>query len=245
MAESHPAPVLKRPPGYKDPNNGPPPLPIQIPRSQIPPPYNQKPKRKRRSCCRCCYCFCCCVILLLIVLLAIFGALFYVWYIPKLPSFHIQSVKTPLFNVTVTPDGTYLNATTDIKFEATNPNTKIDFYYGKTHIRMTVEDDVEIGSVSIPEFTQLRKNTTILPFEMTTDNMLIDDDTGRRLKDRIRNKMMVVNLEVRTSIGIGLEKIKLGKMAVTVICEHVNIKQVDGGETPKCTINLLKWINIS
>ncbi|OVA01903.1 Late embryogenesis abundant protein [Macleaya cordata] len=175
------------------------------------------------------------------MLLAVAGSLFYVWFQPKLPSFHIQSVKTPIFNVTVTPDGTFLDAQTDVKFEATNPNTKIDFYFGQTQVRMTVEDDVDIGSATIPEFTQGRKNTTILKFETNVKKLLIDDESGRRLKDRIRSKMMVVNVEVRTRVGVGLEKWKLGKMAVVVMCEDVRVKQVEGGDTPKCAINLFKW----
>ncbi|KAF5193389.1 hypothetical protein FRX31_017024 [Thalictrum thalictroides] len=80
--------------------------------------------------------------------------------------------------------------------------------------------------------------------------MLISDADGNTLKNGFKSKTIVVSVLVRTSFGITLNSwnLKLGMMPVRVICEHMSLKNLlDGagaGANPKCTVNLLKWINI-
>ncbi|KAI3842693.1 hypothetical protein MKW98_015360 [Papaver atlanticum] len=239
MAQSNPG--LRRPPGYTDPSVQAHKKPTSIPRSQIPPSFQSK--RKRRSCCCCCCCTIIILILFLLIIFAIFGTLFYVWFQPKLPTFHLQSIKTPQFNVSVTPDGTYLDASTDVRFETTNPNSKLEFAYDDITVRISYEDDVDLGTAVVPAFTQGRRNITILNFETSTKHLLIDDDMGLRLKNQLHDNNMVVDVEVKTRVGVGIESWKLGMMDVKVVCENVQVKS-SGGANPKCKINLLKWINI-
>ncbi|XP_043716482.1 NDR1/HIN1-like protein 6 [Telopea speciosissima] len=237
-------PVLQKPPGYKDPN-----APIstapkpQIRKQPLPPSF--QPKRKRHGCCRICCCFFCIFLLLLIVLIAAAGALFYLWFDPKLPIYRLQSIQFPRFNISVTSDGTYLDSQTVVRLEAKNPNRKkITFYYDESEVRMTVGNDVDLGSVSIPRFTQAKQNITALKFATQVKHALIDDGEGLKLKAQFRSKSMLVRVEVRTRFGVGVEKLTLGKLAVNVLCGGVTLKDLSAGNTPQCTVNLFKWINI-
>ncbi|PIA49118.1 hypothetical protein AQUCO_01300165v1 [Aquilegia coerulea] len=246
-------PALQKPPGYragvnnnnKSPKAAPSPPPIRKP--VFPSTFNPKPRR-RRSCCRC---FCCCFCTFLfffILLIVLFSAMFYFWFNPKLPSYNIKSLQFDRFNVSVKPGGTYLNAQTTIRFEAKNPNEKMTFHYGVTHVRLNMGEDVELESANIKGFTQGKKNMTVLKFETKVDNMLISDADGVTLMNGFKSKKIDVSVLVRTSFGITLDdwKLKLGMMPVRVMCENMNLKnlQEGAGAKPKCTVNLLKLINI-
>ncbi|KAK9143926.1 hypothetical protein Syun_013326 [Stephania yunnanensis] len=217
----------------------------------VPPSFH--PKRKRRlnfcSCRRCC-CLLCVSLLLVLIMLAVASAVFYIWFDPKLPKFHLQSLKTPKFNVAVKPDGTFLDARTVARVEATNPNHKLRFEYGETELRASVEDDdddgddVELGSGHVPGFVQGKRNTTVLKFETEVSGAQIEDGIGRKLKVWHRTNELVVSVEVRTRFGIGVGKFRLGMVPVRVRCGGVSLKKLDAGATPQCTINILKWINL-
>ncbi|KAI3974852.1 hypothetical protein MKX01_004963 [Papaver californicum] len=238
MAQSNQG--LRRPPGYTDPSVQVNRKPTSIPRSQIPPSFHLK--RKRRSCCCCCCCTIISLILFFLIIFAIFATLFYFWFQPKLPTFHLQSIRTPQFNVSVTSDGAYLDALTDVRFETTNPNSKLEFAYDDITVRISYEDNVDLGTAVVPAFRQGRRSTTVLSFKTSTKHLLIDDDMGLRLKNQLHDNNMVVDVEVKTRVGVVIESWKLGMMDVKVVCENVQVKS-NGGD-PKCKINLLKWINI-
>ncbi|KAJ4954187.1 hypothetical protein NE237_031019 [Protea cynaroides] len=237
-------PVLQKPPGYKDPN-----VPIpSAPKPQIrkqPLPVSFQPRRKRRGFCRFCLCFLCVFLLLLIFLIAAAGAVFYLWFHPKLPIYRLQSIQFARFNVSVTADGTYLDSQTVVRFEVENPNqNKITFYYGQNEVGMTVDDDVDLGSASIPGFSQAKRNITVLKFTIQVKHELINDAEGPKLKAQFGSKIMAVNVGIRTRFGVGLAKWKLGKVPTNVLCRNVKLKQLNGVTTPQCTIKLLRWINL-
>eukprot|EP00262_Sarcandra_glabra_P010569 TRINITY_DN25871_c0_g1_i1.p1 TRINITY_DN25871_c0_g1~~TRINITY_DN25871_c0_g1_i1.p1 ORF type:complete len:264 (-),score=10.77 TRINITY_DN25871_c0_g1_i1:289-1080(-) len=238
-------PVLQKPPGYRDPNT---PLTRAVkprPRKPALPPVYRPPKRKRSGCC----CFCCCfltiLILTVLLLLSITGALFYFWFKPRLPIFHLQSLKTPRFNVAVKSDGTYFDSETVVRIQATNPNGKIGFLYGRNQARITVgDDDVDLGSGYVEGFGQGEKNTTMLRFSTRVKKVMIDDDVGKRLKARFLSKELRVYVEVRSRFGVRVGKWKVRKVGIRVLCGKVSLKKLEGGDMPKCRINLLKWINL-
>ncbi|KAF9614568.1 hypothetical protein IFM89_019315 [Coptis chinensis] len=250
MQNPHPSkPALQKPPGYRDhPNHHRPVPPPPPPRKPVfPPSFNPTPKR-RRNYCRCFCCFLCTSLFFLILLLFIFSALFYLWFEPKLPVYHLQTIQFPRFNVTVKRDGTFLTAHTMVRFEAKNPNSKITFHYGETHVQITIGDDVELGATSAPGFTQVKGNTTLLKFDTQVSNALINDADGMSLMSDVKTKKIMVSVEVRTKFGLTLDSWHwtLGKMDVKVLCNDVTLKGLDGGvdDNPKCTINFLKWINV-
>lgn len=242
MAEP-PKPILQKPPGYRDPNAPPRAAPRPVLRKPIlPPTYPMK--RRRRSCRRICCCFFCVSTFVLAIILFLAGAVFYLWFNPKVPVFHLQSLKIQRFNVTVKSDATYIDSQTVVKVEARNPNSKITLKYGKTSVTLTArlgEEETELGSARSGEFTQGRKNTTVLRWTVQKKNELVEDAVGAKLKARYRSRAMVVSVEVRTRVKLGVGGCIIGTMGMRISCGDVTLKRLDGGDMPKCTINVLKW----
>ncbi|KAH7578016.1 hypothetical protein JRO89_XS01G0328900 [Xanthoceras sorbifolium] len=240
MATKSGKPVLQKPPGYRDPT-----LPVHstpkvTPRKPVLPPAFQ-PKKKRRSCCRICCCCCCVFLLILILLISISLLIFYLWFDPKLPVFHLQSFSFRRFNVTEKPDGTYLDVQTLTRVEVRNPNGKLTYDYGKSEVEITTGDDdeIDLGSTKLPGFTQAKKNTTSLKIETKSDQ-LIDPGPATRLKRRQKNKDLVVKVVVRSSVGLGVGGWKMRPVGVNVICGDVSLKRLDSS-MPRCIINIFKW----
>lgn len=240
LAEQQAKPILQKPPGYRDPN-GPqvrpsPRVPVRKP--AIPPSFPAKKRRKR--CCRVC---CCCIwflILLLIILIVIACALFYLWFDPKLPVFHLQSFSFPHFNVSVQSDGTYLDAATLARVEIRNPNGKLRYYYGDTDVEVSAGKDkgIDLGTGNVPGFIQGTQNAMSLKIETKTDE-LVEDGMGPRLMSHYKSKDLVVNVVVKTTVAVIVQGRKTRPLAVKVTCGGQSLKALD--TMPKCTINFLKW----
>ncbi|XVF73074.1 hypothetical protein PTKIN_Ptkin12aG0172100 [Pterospermum kingtungense] len=247
MSEPPLKPVLQKPPGYKDPNASavkpgfrPP------PRKPVLPPSFHPPKRKSSFCSVCCCCFCV-FFLILLILLVVSSAVFYLWFDPKLPGFHVQSFKISRFNVTKKPDGTYLDAATATRIEVKNPNGKMTYYYGDMEVDVSIGeggDETELGTTTVPAFSTGKQKTRSLRVETKASNKLVVDGVGHRLHARYRSKSLAVNVEGRTKVGLGVGGLKIGMVGVTVKCDGITMKQLDRGDMPKCVINMLKWLNI-
>ncbi|XP_062090595.1 NDR1/HIN1-like protein 6 [Humulus lupulus] len=246
MADQPQKPPLQKPPGYRDPTAAPgkPAMSRPPPRkSVLPTTFHHK--KRRRNWCRTCCCFIFVFLLLLIFVLAIAGGLFYLWFDPKLPVFHLQSFRVPKFNVTVKSDGTYLDAHTVTRIEVKNPNSKLEIFYGRTQVSVTAGgDDTEFGSQQVSGFTQGKKNTTSLKIETAVKNQLVDDGLGTKLKNGFKNKGLVVDVEARTRVGFIVQGMKIGTVEVDALCGGVSLKKLDSGDMPKCSVNLFKWINL-
>ena len=246
MAEPPLKPVLQKPPGFRDQNNIPTrssPKPVMR-TPLLPQSYHPKKRRSSRGCCRSCCCFFCVLILILIVIVGVASAIFYLWFLPKTPVFHLQSFRIPRFNVTVKPDGTYLDAQTMIRVEVKNPNGKLSLFYKDIHVNVKVgpkADQTELGSGKVAGFTQRKGNTTSLKVETNVKNQLVDDGEGAKLKASYKSKGLVVSVEARTSLGYIVQGLKIGPLGVKVLCGGVSLKGLEDGKIPKCTINTLKW----
>ena len=181
---------------------------------------------------------------ILIIILFLGGAFFYLWFNPKVPVFHLQSLKIQRFNVTVKSDATYIDSQTAVKVEVRNPNDKITFRYGKTSVTLTAglgEDETELGSGSSGEFTQGKKSTTVVKWTVHEKNVLVADEVGAKLKARYRSRAMVVSVVVRTRVSLGVGGWRIGTVGMHISCGDVALKKLDGGDMPKCTVNVLKW----
>lgn len=235
---------LQKPPGYRDPNLPFNPAPRPPPTKAALPLAFQSRQKLSSNCCRR---FCCCLFILIIVVLllvVILGGLFYLWFDPKIPVFHLQSFKFTAFNVTKKSDGTYLNAATIARIEIRNPNEKMVYHFGESQVGFTAGDkdnEIELGSTSLPEFRQGKRNATSLKIETNVKDELIEDGVGSRLLDQFASKKLKVNIEVKTGVGIGVELVKTGLLGVDVLCGGVTLKDLEGGDMPTCTINTLKW----
>ncbi|XP_018827869.1 NDR1/HIN1-like protein 6 [Juglans regia] len=248
MAEQPQKPVLQKPPGYRDPSRPIQPGPRPPPRKPAFPP-SFTPKKRRRSCCRACCCFLFVFVLVLLLVVAVAFGLFYLWFQPRLPVFHLQSFRIPRFTVTTKADGTYLDAHTVTRVEVKNPNGKLSLFYKQSTVAVTFsaghDEDTEVGSEDVPEFTQGMTNITSMKVETGVKNQLVDDGEGRKLKARFQNKELVVNVEVRSGVGFYVDGLRIGPLAVKVLCGGVSLKVLETGDMPKCTVTILKWVNIS
>jgi hypothetical protein len=179
---------------------------------------------------------------MLIIVAAVALGLLYLWFVPRLPVFHLQSFRIPPFKVTSKADGTYLDARTVTRVEVKNPNGKLSFFYKKSRVAVTAgEEDTELGSADVGGFTQEKKNTTSLKVETGVRNQLVTDGEGSRLKAGFLSKDLVVNVEVRTGVGFVVNGVRLGPLGVKVLCGGVSFNRLESGVMPKCTINTLKW----
>ncbi|KAK1281527.1 hypothetical protein QJS10_CPB22g00079 [Acorus calamus] len=261
MAEKpppNPNPVLQKPPGYRDPNAPPPPpKPKQV---VLPAAFRHQPPRKRhpkRCTCR----FCCCLLLLgllfVLFVVSVVGALSFLWFQPRVPSFHLQSIVPVRLNVSSRADGTFVSARTVVRVLAYNPNSKIGFYYSQCRASVSAgeggdNDDevVNLGSGTAEGFEQGRKNTTVVKLTAEVREEMVDDDAGERLRERLnKNKNKNKNgedevrymVEMRTRLGLVVNGRRSGTVPVRVRCGWVSFREMERGESPRCNINILKW----
>ncbi|XP_039021369.1 NDR1/HIN1-like protein 6 [Hibiscus syriacus] len=236
--------VLNKPPGYQDPNS--PPINLGFrppPRKPILPP-SFGPKKKRSSCCHVCCCFFCIFFSILIALLLIFAAVFYFWFNPKLPVFHVKSFQISRFNVTRKPHGTHLDAAATMAIEVKNPNRKMTYYFGDTVVDASVGkggDETELGTMKVPKFTSKKQSTTSLKVETKASNKQADDAVADRLLAGYKAKSLAVNVAAKTKVGVGVGGLKIGMLGVTVNCKGITMKQLAGGDTPNCVTHTLRW----
>ncbi|XP_078439325.1 NDR1/HIN1-like protein 6 isoform X2 [Wolffia australiana] len=244
-------PALQKPPGYRDPA-APAPAPARYPvRAQPLPPSLRSSNLKRgqqRPPRRCFRRRCCCIFLLILLLLfvvAIAGGLSYLWFQPKLLSFRLESIQIPKFNVTAKAGGSSLDAASELRIRITNPNKKINLSLAATRVLVyAVGDgdggDVSLGSGSLPKLELERKNSTLMKVETKIKGAAVDEILGRRLSSQFRSKSLRVKVELRTKVMISHG----GAVAapVRILCDGVSLKQMDGGASPKCVINLFKTL---
>ncbi|KAL0711395.1 hypothetical protein Bca4012_018373 [Brassica carinata] len=246
-------PVLQKPPGYRDSNMATPSPPPRRPQQQPPPmrktagmPSSFRPKPKRRSCCRTCCCCLCITLVLLLVLLLVATAVFYLWFDPKLPTFSLASFRLDGFKLSDDPDGASLSATAVARVEMRNPNTKLVFYYGNTAVEMSVgngNDETGMGETTIDGFRQGPKNSTSVKVETSVKNQLLERGLAKRLSAKFQSKDLVINVVAKTKVGLGVGGMKIGMLAVNLRCGGVSLNKLDT-DSPKCTLNTLKWVNI-
>ncbi|WCJ22373.1 Late embryogenesis abundant (LEA) hydroxyproline-rich glycoprotein family [Euphorbia peplus] len=236
--------VLQKPPGFTDPVPGP-----QIVR---PPPRNRnnypfRPRKRQSTCCRMCCCVFFIICLIILFVFIILAGVMYLWLEPKMPAFHLLSFKIPKFNVTQRDDGTYIDASTMARMEVKNPNSKLTYRYGvsKVGINAGADEDTDLGSTTIPRFQQKPKNTTNVKIETSVRNEIVQDGLGLKLYSEFRNKKMVVNVRVKTSVGVAFWGVEIGMLAVDVFCEDIRLDQIEDGVMPKCSIHTFKWISVN
>ncbi|XP_010544789.1 PREDICTED: uncharacterized protein LOC104817334 [Tarenaya hassleriana] len=247
MGDNGMNPALQKPPGFRDPNmGGGPPPGIRQPARKQALPTTFRPKKKRRNCCMpCCCCFCVTLLLLIFVLVVACGV-FYLWFDPKLPTFSLASCRLDQFKVSADPDGASLSANAVARVEIKNPNLKIAFYLGDTDVDVTVgqgNDETGLGSATVPGFRQDPRNTTRVKVATAVTNQLVETRVAKRLAMKFQSKDLVINVEAKSKVGLGIGNIKIGMLAVNLKCGGISLNKLDS-ESPKCALNTLRWINL-
>ena len=128
------------------------------------------------------------------------------------------------------------------RVEVKNPNSRMQWYFGKSVIQISAdEEDLNLGSDSMPAFTIKELEVTSLKAETSVEGQPLDDSHGKNLKIRVENKEIVLNVDVRTRAGVHLEGWKIGTLEINVVCGNVSLKKLESGEIPTCAINVFKW----
>jgi len=232
---------LRKPPGYRDPS-----IPIQKPRPQplprkavnLPPSFYQKKRRSWRRTCCCCTCI---VLFLLVILIIVSGALFYIWFDPKLPVVHLKTFKFTKFHVRHTDAGPALDAQSNLNVEIKNPNKNFELEYDKTRAVLNAKNGANLGEQTLPGFTQKKNKVKTLKFTIKASEELLAKKDADKLINGFKNKNLVMSIEVRTGMRLKGNGWKTGTIQVNVICAGITLNQIQNGAMPKCRIKLFDW----
>lgn len=179
--------------------------PLQQPESPV------SPRRGRRRCCACC----CWSLLVIVILLCVGAALVYFLMKPKAPKYTVTEATITTFNLT-----SQSHLTTDIKFviKASNPNTKVAFYFGNVNVEASYED-ADIGQGTIPAFQQAFKSTSMLPLEVQGRNIALHGTPASNLKKGLAKKSAItLKLKAKTHIRVKIGSLKSWKQKVKLSC---------------------------
>lgn len=250
MAEQAKPPVLQKPPGYRDPTarvqHAPPKPPARKPPQPVLPISLRPTKKRKRRCCRSICCYICLLLIVIILLAAIAACCFYIFYEPRLPVFHLESIQFPLFNITSGPDGPAVKSRAVVRIEVKNPNNYLHVNYGKFEADLSAEN-VGLGTAGLAGFTQGKKNLTVVKLTAEVKGVLVGNEAAaKRLKEGVRSKGVVVWTEVRFGVGMGADRWNTARASVKVVCGGVSLKEIDNGAVPKCRVylDMFNWINI-
>ncbi|KAL2895981.1 NDR1/HIN1-like protein 13 [Bienertia sinuspersici] len=190
----------------------------------------QQNRQSRRSCsCRKCCCltfiYTLIALLCLLLLAAIAACIFYVLYHPKHPKFTVSSIRISKFNLTAAdPSGfAHLNSRLDFTLTAKNPNKKnIQFVYDDMNVVISAAD-VPAGNATLPTFTHVAGNTTILKTSVLSDPKNdLDSETVKQLKSDLTKKSgFPVSAVFNTMVKVDLGKFKTKKFGIRVTCEGI------------------------
>lgn len=193
-----------------------------------PTPYHNR--RRRSFCCTCCL-WTTLLIIILITLAAIFGAIVYVIYRPHRPSFSVSSLHLSQFNLT---SSSHLTSKFNLTIKARNPNKKITYYYNPIAIKIT-SNGVNVGSGTVPAFTQGTKNTTTLKSTVSAKSQSVDANS-LNLKSK---KSLILNIQMDTKLKVKIAGTKTKKIRIRVKCNGIKANlPAEKTETVASTANV-------
>ncbi|GAB2293589.1 hypothetical protein Dimus_027801 [Dionaea muscipula] len=196
--------------------------------------YRPQPRRSphRRCTCRrfCCLCFLYTLITLLslLLLVAITACIFYLLYHPKHPSFSVSSLRISAFNLTPPTSSSsnypYVTSRLDLTLTAKNPNNKlITFFYDPVTVSVSSEG-ADLGNSSIPAFTSVPGNVTVLAASVASDPTKGQDpDAVNQLTTDLGKKGggFPVDLELDTKVKVHLGNLKTKNVGIRVSCSGI------------------------
>lgn len=197
-----------------------------------PRPVYRPPQSRRRSCsCRrfCCLCFLYTLITLLCLLLiaAIAACIFYVFYHPKHPTFAVTSIRTTAFNLTTTDPAGFSRLASHLDFTLTakNPNKKnIVFVYDPFAAAVELAGgNIDAGNATLPGFTHVAGNTTILRGTVISDpTRSFDSDSVAPLRaDLAKKNGFPLTVEANTMVQVQIGKLKTKRVGIRVTCPGI------------------------
>ncbi|CAN6443844.1 unnamed protein product [Victoria cruziana] len=203
-----------------------------------------RPNERRSCCCRCC-CWSCCfllfIIFVLVVLVGILYGLFYLWYRPVLPAFHLQAVTVNDLVVFPKPDTSTLSANVTVRVQVTNRNKRLELRYRDFRCWVTAEGGVRFGEGWAPALTQKDGNVTVMDIPAAVQEVPVDRNVGESIEKGAAGKTLAVAVELRTAVGTRIGDANTKKLPLRLECGPATIEQLDGGGAPKCSVRLFGW----
>lgn len=242
-------PVLQKPPGYRDPGAPPlkPPQPLRRP-THLPPSFRRAGKPRHRSHRRA---ICCCLLFSLLfsfLILSLAAALCYLYFQPRLPSFHLQSANATRLHFVAAGS---LDVAIASKIVTWNPNAKIGIVFGDGVGHLTAADqdgDVELGDGQVAGFYLRRKSAGSLTVEAAKSGVLMDDAVAQRIRNGYKGGGVRVKVEAEVGMGLRVKGRDTWKAPVKVACAPVRLKAVGKrgagasvGGMVKCQVYLFRW----
>lgn len=216
-------------PGYGGPQPGT--YVVQVPKNQVyrvPPPENahkyklytqRKPQRSR---CRCCICATLAVILLLALLLVVAGGVFYLIYIPKAPSYSIESVQIKGVNLTKLATSSVaptISPVFNVTVKTENSNGKIGVYYEQGSSVNIYHDGVNFCGGSSPAFYQPPKSVTVFSTELSGAGIVLSKSARDKLLTEQKKGEVPLEMDVEIPVKIKVSAVKTWTITVKVSCD--------------------------
>ncbi|XP_078177480.1 NDR1/HIN1-like protein 2 isoform X2 [Carex rostrata] len=246
-------PVLQKPPGYRDPGAPPVKPPQQLRRpTHLPPSLRHPGKRRHRNHRRS---ICCCILFFLLcalLLLSIAAALSYLYFQPRFPSFHLQSLNATRLRISSSDS---LDVAISAKIITWNPNTKIGIVFGDGVGHLTAEDqdgDVELGNGQLTGFYLQQKSAGSMVVQAGESGVLLDDAVAQRMRNGYKGSGVKVKAELEVGMGVRVKGKNMWKVPVKVACAPMRLKVVGKkgggasvGAMVKCQVYLFRWFSIN
>lgn len=225
---------------------------VQVPKDQVyrvPPPENAHKfklytkKKTGRGGCRCCICSFLAAILILAALLAVTGAILYLVYRPKAPSYSIESVHVKGINLSTIATTATIAPVFNVTVKTENNNAKIGIYYEQGSVIKIYHDGVNLCNGKLPAFYQPPKSQTVFSTELSGAGIVLSKSARDKLltEQKDGNVPLVINVKVPVKIKIG--SVKTWTISVDVSCDvtvnalSTNAKVV----SKKCNVNAKPW----
>ncbi|XP_021746087.1 NDR1/HIN1-like protein 13 [Chenopodium quinoa] len=225
---------------------------VQIPKDQVyrvPPPENAhkfklytKKKAGRKGCRRC---FCCIFagILILAALLAVTGAVLYLVYKPKAPSYSIESVHVKGVNLSTIATSSTITPVFNVTLKSTNNNGKIGIYYEQGSLIKIYHDGLNLCNGKLPAFYQPPKSSTVFSTKLTGAGIVLSESARDKLLTQQKNGKVPLDINVKVPVKIKIGSIKTWTINIEVSCGvtvnalATNSKVV----SKKCKVNAKPW----
>lgn len=225
---------------------------VQIPKDQVyrvPPPENAHKfklytqKKKGRSGCRCCVCSILAGILIFAALLAVTGAVLYLIYKPKAPSYSIESVRVRGVNLSTIATTSTMSPVFNVTLKTKNNNGKIGIYYEQGSSIKIYHDGVNLVNGKLPAFYQPPKTSTDFSTELSGAGIVLSKSARDKLLTEQRTGQVPLKVYVKVPVKIKIGAVKTWTISVEVSCDvtvnalATNAKVV----SRKCKVNAKPW----
>ncbi|GAB4825377.1 hypothetical protein Ancab_008248 [Ancistrocladus abbreviatus] len=204
---------------------------VQVPKDQIyrvPPPENARKyqqyssSKHRRNTCRCCICTTLLIILTLAFLIAVTGAVLYLVYRPKAPSYSVESVSIKGINLTSMTSSSSsaltISPAMDVTVRAENGNGKIGIYYEKGSDLSVYHNGVRLCDGSLPAFHQPPRNVSVVSMVLVGSQIVLSSAAHQTWLTEQSRGRVPLDMNVKIPVKIKVGAVKTWTITVKVTC---------------------------